>query len=38
MENQNREIKTNTTQDDDFEEMVYVSALVGEHAIKYLCK
>ena len=38
MENQNREIKIDTTHDDDFEEIVYVAALIGKYAIKYLCK
>ena len=38
MENQNREIETNATLDDEFEEIVYIGALIGEYTIIYLCK
>ena len=39
MENSNGEPKHNTIEDDDFmEEVDYVVALVGEYAVKHLCK
>ena len=38
MENHNIKIKIDTTSNDEFKEMGYVGPLIGEYAVKYLCK